>query len=79
MAVNKNFQDQMQIAYNASLNNSSHFNFQAPDQPLTGTHKADMKKFSARDLGTPTRSPFASIKHGIHKINNLTSLLGTDR
>lgn len=67
MAVNKNFQDQMHIAYNASLNNSSHFNFQAPDQPLP------------RDLGTPTRSPFASIKHGIHKINNLTSLLGTDR
>lgn len=65
MAVNKNFQDQMQIAYNASLNNSSHFNFQVPaDQPLAGT---------------PTRSPFASIKHGIHKINNLTSLLGTDR
>ena len=67
MAVNKNFQDQMQIAYNASLNNSSHFNFNVPDQPI------------GIDVGTPTRSPFASIKNGIHKINNLTSLLGTDR
>ena len=71
MAVNKNFQDQMAIAYNASLNNSSHFNFQAPDQPLPLA--------LVGGTATPTRSPFASIKHGIHKINNLTSLLGTDR
>ena len=64
MDVNKTFQDQMRVQFDN--NTSSHFNFNLPDA-------------MAKAAGTPTRSPFASIKSGIHKINNLTSLLNTDR